>query len=63
MVPGLEAEDVDELEDLDIHIDLLKVDRGKAVLIGEHPRQLVFAHEPNLDQRVPYTRPTFLGVV
>ena len=54
---------VDELVDLGIDIDLLEVDRRKAVLLGEHPSQLVFAHEPKLDQRESYTCTTFFGVL
>ena len=53
---------VDELIDLGINLDLLKVNGRKAVLLEEHPSQLVFAHEPKLDQRKPYTRSALLGV-
>ncbi len=45
-----------QLQDLRVDGDLRQVDGGHAVLLGEHPRELVLGHEAEADERVADAR-------
>ena len=52
----------DELQDLLLDGDLVEVDRGNPVLLRQHPGELFFGHEAELDQSVADARPRGLGL-
>ena len=43
----------DELQDLLVHRDLVEIDRGDAVLLRKHSRELFLLDEAQVDQRIP----------